>query len=137
MNKLVLLAVCGSSLALAACQPAYSTRYPNENNSKVPEYAKEPRYVPDHATSRDHDTMVSHYFDKMDTNNDGYISVGENNIFAKQKFVEADMNDDGYISMNEFTRFKRDMMARMHDGPPAYRDDDYYYNRAHDRWERY
>jgi Ca2+-binding EF-hand superfamily protein len=49
--------------------------------------------------------MVKHFFEKSDTNKDGFISAEENQACAKKMFDEGDTNDDGKISRDEMAAY--------------------------------
>lgn len=62
--------------------------------------------VPGHANDKsmmqnDKNGIFKHYFSKIDTDNDGFITQAEHNSFATQMFTEGDSNKDGKLSMAE------------------------------------
>lgn len=97
MNKLTTLGLCSALLATAACTPMPDSRYDNHYPGETRSY---------YDSSDGYHDKAARMFDLIDTNNDGYISVGESNMFTKKKFVESDLNGDNRISRAEFAEHK-------------------------------
>lgn len=81
MKMNIKLTLCGLMLcSVAACQPAHSGE-------------KDVR-------------MAGHYFDILDSNNDGVVTKGEARIYADGEFKQADTNKDGVMTSEEFYKMK-------------------------------
>lgn len=55
-----------------------------------------------------------YFFNKMDTNGDGYISKAESEAFGEKMFSNADANNDGRISMQEMADAKKREREEWH-----------------------
>lgn len=98
-----------SALTVAACAPHNDRYYDDERR------------------------VMDHYFDKMDSNDDGVISKAEARIYADMEFQYADMNNNGVVTREEFA----DAKARKKQMYDRYDDDNYRYNRYESRYDRY
>lgn len=68
--------------------------------------AAAPAMAGDMDNSRKHD-MAKQWFDKMDQDNDGMISIHEHERFSEGMFRKADTNEDNRISPEEFMNAKK------------------------------
>jgi hypothetical protein len=57
-------------------------------------------------SDKDMDMKSDRYFNKMDTNNDGMVSMQEHDDYAKRMFTEADANRDNKLSRDELHAYK-------------------------------
>ena len=56
---------------------------------------------------RDTDARADYYFDQMDVNDDGIVSVSEYDTYMDRKFLKADTNADNMLSRDEVRTYKR------------------------------
>jgi len=61
--------------------------------------------------------MTEYYFNKMDTNHDGYVSKKEYDVYMRKMFKQADTNHDGMLTLEEIKaqkmREKEEMKSYM------------------------
>ncbi len=55
------------------------------------------------------------YFDRIDLNNDHFISPEEHSAFGEWMFDDADVNDDGMLSYSEFSAENKLEEQRFHE----------------------
>lgn len=63
-------------------------------------------FVASPALANDKHAGSDHYFAKIDTNSDGFISKAEQDAFGNKKFAEMDANGDGKLSKAEVDAHK-------------------------------
>lgn len=60
--------------------------------------------------------MISRMMDKMDTNNDSFVSKEEHDAFSDKKFADADSNKDGKLSSAEMMDAADKWYDKTHEG---------------------
>lgn len=53
-----------------------------------------------------HHHRLEHYFNRVDTNQDGFISQQEQLDFSSQRFLAADENGDGMLTREEMKKMR-------------------------------
>ena len=77
-------------------------------------------------SDRDHtQRMTQYYFDQMDKNDNGLVSMKEYMNYEHMRFQEADTNQDGQLSMDELVAQKMREKSAMKDWNHNYSDDRY------------
>lgn len=75
--------------------------------------------VPALANDGKMEAKADHYFEQMDTDNDGKISREEHDAFSDKMFTEADTNKDGAVSRDEMMAQKKKEKADFKAGKKA------------------
>ena len=105
MKKLVMISAV---MTLCATAPAFANMHKGDM---------------DHV---DHKAMEDGWFNKIDSNGDGYISKEEHDTFGEKMFRDADTNGDGRISKDEMHAYKmkemKEMKSSMNDRAPTSED---------------
>ena len=65
-----------------------------------------------HGVKRDGNKHAQ-YFEKIDTNKDGSISLQEHQAYSSQKFLKMDANQDGLVSKDEAMAAKKEKRDKM------------------------
>ena len=72
-----------------------------------PNDEKEHLEIPEVVGKRHHKKYAEKMFEKMDTNNDGFVTRAEFRKFSNKKFKEMDTNKDGKLCKSEILDYKK------------------------------